>query len=97
MKTVKAAFGVIGVGLALGAASPAFAAPQPPADGGTQMLDSVVEATQDLKDPLGEVAVDPTTGELRAGNPEAVMSQVGNAAQGPVSMIGGLPAGMPLA
>ncbi|MFD0553002.1 hypothetical protein ACFQ0X_30355 [Streptomyces rectiviolaceus] len=65
MKIAKAAAGVVGVGIALGAVSPAFAAPQPPAGGGTQMLDSALKTTQDLKDPLGLVGVDAASGELR--------------------------------
>ncbi|MGW5732331.1 MULTISPECIES: hypothetical protein [Streptomyces] len=96
MKIAKAAAGVVGVGLALGAVSPAFAAPQPPVDGGMQMLDSAAEATRDLKDPLGDVAVDPAAGEVRADDPAAVTNQVGDAAQAPIAMLGGLPAGAPV-
>lgn len=97
MKIAKATAGAIGVGLALGAVSPALAAaPQPPG-GGTQVLDSAAEAVRALKKPLGEVAVDPASGEFRADNPSAVASQVSTAVQGPASMIGGLPAGVPLA
>ncbi|WP_371529407.1 hypothetical protein OG302_28680 [Streptomyces sp. NBC_01283] len=96
MKIAKAAAGAVGVGLALGAVSPAFAAPQPPAGGETQMLDSAARTTQDLKDPLTDVAVDPAAGEVRADDPAAVTTKVGDAVQGPASMIGGLPAGVPL-
>lgn len=98
MKTAKATAGLLGAGLALGAASSAYAAPQPPADGGT-LLDSVARVApspEDVKNPLDEVAVDPATGELRADNPSAVTSTVDSAAQGAVSLLGGLPAGAPL-
>lgn len=98
MKIAKAAAGLLGVGIALGTASAAYAAPQPPAGGGT-LLDSVARVApglEDVKNPLDEVAVDPTTGELRADNPSAVTSTVDGAAQGAVSMLGGLPASAPL-
>ncbi|GAA1904787.1 hypothetical protein GCM10009837_30400 [Streptomyces durmitorensis] len=95
MKIVKAAAGVVGVGLALGAVSPAFAAPQPPAGGETQMLDSAAKATQDLKNPLSDVDVDAAHGELKA-DPASATAKVDDAVQGPASMIGGLPAGMPI-
>ncbi|MGW7083470.1 hypothetical protein ACWGH2_08215 [Streptomyces sp. NPDC054871] len=97
MKISKAAAGVVGVGLALGAVSPAFAAPQPSAAGGEmQVLDSAVKTTQDVQDLLGGAAVDPTTGELRADNPMAATAKVDQVAQGAVSMLGGLPAGQPI-
>ncbi|MFD3574720.1 hypothetical protein [Streptomyces sp. NPDC058644] len=96
MKIAKAAAGVVGVGLALGAVSPAFSAPQPPAGGDLQMLDAAGKTTKDLKSPLGEVDVDASAGELRAEDPEAATAQVGKAVQGPASMIGGLPAGVPI-
>ncbi|MFF1698960.1 hypothetical protein ACFVXC_35915 [Streptomyces sp. NPDC058257] len=99
MKIAKAAAGVVGFGLALGAVSPAFAAPQPPADGGTRLLDSVTrtteESTRDLQGTLGGVDVDEKTGELTADNPAAATSVVDEAALGAVSMLGGLPAGAP--
>lgn len=60
------------------------------------MLDSAARTTQDLKDPLTDVAVDPAAGEVRADDPAAVTTKVGDAVQGPASMIGGLPAGVPL-
>ncbi|MGW7067357.1 hypothetical protein ACWGII_33410 [Streptomyces sp. NPDC054855] len=98
MKITKAAAGLLGAGLALGTASAACAAPQPPADGGT-LLDSVTRVApgpDDVHNPLDEVAVDPATGELRANNPSAVTSTVDGAAQGAVSLLGGLPAAAPL-
>ncbi|MGW0902219.1 hypothetical protein [Streptomyces sp. NPDC002853] len=101
MKISKATAGFLGVGLAMGAASAANAAPQPPADGagGGTLVDSVARLTPnsaDVQNPLDEVAVDPATGELRANNPSAVTSTVDGAAQGAVSLLGGLPAGTPL-
>ncbi|MFE6161028.1 hypothetical protein ACFQ7F_19180 [Streptomyces sp. NPDC056486] len=97
MKIAKAAAGVVGVGLALGAVSPAFAAPQPPVGGETQLLDSVTKTTQDttrdLQGTLGGVDVDEKTGELTADNPTAATSVVGDTALGAVSMLGGLPTG----
>ncbi|MFC8126472.1 hypothetical protein [Streptomyces sp. NPDC057302] len=95
MKIAKAAAGVVGVGLALGAVSPAFAAPQPPAGAETQMLGSAATAAQDLKEPLGDVDVDAADGELRA-DPAAATARVDDAVQGPASMIGGLAAGKPV-
>lgn len=95
MKIAKATAGLLGAGLVLGTASAAHAAPQPPAGGGTP-LDSVARVApgiEDVKNPLDEVAVDPATGELRANNPSAVTSAVDGAAQGAVSLLGGLPAG----
>lgn len=86
--------GVVGVGGALAGAAPAFASPQPPAGGETQLLDSVTKTAQDLKNPLGEVDVEASRGELSADNPSAATAEVDNAVQGPVSsMIGGLPVG----
>ncbi|WP_190081142.1 hypothetical protein [Streptomyces longisporoflavus] len=99
-----AAAGVVGIGLALGAVSPAFAAPQPPAGGAALPLDSVTATTQDLPDPqdlqdlqetLGGLDLDEKTGELKADNPTAPTAVVDDAAQGAVSMLGGLSAGAP--
>lgn len=96
MKIAKAVVGLVGFAgvVGVGGASPAFAAPQSPAGGETQLLDSATKAAQDLKNPLGEVDVEASDGELSADNPSAATAEVDNAVQGPVSsMIGGLPAG----
>lgn len=86
--------GVVGVGGALGGAAPAFASPQPPAGGGTQLLDSATETAQGLKNPLGEVDARASGGELSADNPSAATAEVDNAVQGPASsLLGGLPVG----
>ncbi|MGW6055150.1 hypothetical protein [Streptomyces sp. NPDC055189] len=95
VKIAKAAAGVVGIGLALGAVSPAFAAPQPSAGGETQLPDSVTATAQDLQETLGGLDLDEKTGELKADNPTAPTAVVDEAAQGAVSMLGGLPAGAP--
>ncbi|MEV8312675.1 DUF4179 domain-containing protein [Streptomyces sp. NPDC059900] len=95
MKIAKAAAGLVGIGLALGAVSPAFALPQPSAGGATQLLDPVTATTQDVQDMLGGLDVDEQTGELKADNPTAPTAVVDEGAQGAVSMLGGLAAGAP--
>ncbi|MFH8485956.1 hypothetical protein [Streptomyces longisporoflavus] len=86
MRIAKAAAGVVGIGLALGAVSPAFAAPQ-------DLQNS--KDLQDLQEALGGLDLDEKTGELKADNPTAPTAVVDDAAQGAVSMLGGLPAGAP--
>ncbi|MEU6675765.1 DUF4179 domain-containing protein [Streptomyces sp. NPDC046853] len=95
MKIAKAAAGLVGIGLALGAVSPAFALPQPSAGGDPQVLDPVTATTHDLQETLGGLDVDEQSGELKADNPTAPTAVVDDAAQSAVPMLGGLAAGSP--
>ncbi|TJZ54213.1 hypothetical protein FCH28_13610 [Streptomyces piniterrae] len=63
MKIAKAAAGVVGVALVLGAATPALAAPGP-LDGETALLDSNTVSKQDVKNPLDGVNADVLIGAV---------------------------------
>ncbi|GGV29746.1 hypothetical protein [Streptomyces spectabilis] len=85
MKIAKAAFGVVGVAMALGAATPAVAAE--PLGGGQQLLDTAVTGNKtpldavDVKKVVG--TVDETAGKLKkadAATGAAKVSEVANGA-----------------
>ncbi|MGW1374514.1 hypothetical protein ACWD6P_09625 [Streptomyces sp. NPDC002446] len=62
MKIAKAAAGVVGIALALGAASPALAAPAP-LDAG-KLLDANTVSKQDVKNPLKDIDAEVLVGAV---------------------------------
>ncbi|MFI9047484.1 hypothetical protein [Streptomyces sp. NPDC053427] len=62
MKIAKAAAGVMGVALVLGAASPALAAPGPRGD--DQLVDSSTVRKNEVKNPLRDINADVLIGQV---------------------------------
>ncbi|MEU9114313.1 hypothetical protein AB0D04_21635 [Streptomyces sp. NPDC048483] len=88
MKIAKAAAGVAGVALALGAASPALAAPEPRGGEKPLLQDSNLVGKSDLKNPIGDLdvkaflgSVDKVADKLKTNNDTNAKTKVGDIAK----------------